>query len=470
MSEARVKVDLNYCLDTAVGSEKGLSVKDLEAFGHRLEALHKELEEERKLGSHAYRELPADDVTRDEVGEYAAWARDRFADVLVIGIGGSGNGPEAVVQALSHPYQNLLTPEQRGPIPRVFFLHSPDPIQLRATLDILDLARTLVVIVTRSGNSPETWANFATVFEPLKAAVPAEDFKDHVAVVCDTEQGDLARLASEQNFRAFSIPKNVPSRFAVFSPAGLLPMALAGHSIDEFLDGGREIDELCRANQSVFRNPAYAFALVHYLMDELKEIKQTVFFPYSERLAATGDWFRQLWAESLGKKMSSTGDIINAGCTPIRSNGPADNSQVQLYVEGPKDKLVTFVEIAALTGLEPVGEAFASIDAAGFLAGQNLGLLLNTEKKATEYQLTRAGRPSITVQMPALDARTMGQLMMALMVATTAAGKLYEVNPYDQPAVEEGKVATWALMGRKTFADRKPEYIGRYPKHDRFVV
>lgn len=470
MSEARVKVDLNYCLDTAAGSEKGLSVKDLEAFGHRLESVHKELEEERKLGQHAFRDLPSDDVTRDEVNEYAAWARERFSDVLVIGVGGSGNGPEAVVQALSHPYQNLLTPEQRGPIPRVFFLHSTDPIQVRATLDIVDLSRTLVVLITKSGNSTETWANFAAVYEPLKAAVPAEDLKDHVAVVCDTEQGELARLASEMNFRAFSIPKGVASRYGVFSPAGLLPMALAGHSIDEFLDGGREIDELCRQNQSVFRNPAYAFALVHYLMDELKEIKQTVFFPYSERLAATGDWFRQLWAESLGKKTATSGDIVNAGCTPIRSNGPADHSQMQLYVEGPKDKLVAFVEIGGLSTLEPIPNAFPSIDNANYLGGKSLGELLVTQKRASEYQLARAGRPSITLQVPALDSRSMGQLMMQLMIAATVGGKLYEVNPYDQPAVEEGKIATWALMGKKAYAEKKPEYVGRYPKHDRFVV
>lgn len=470
MSDARVRLDLNYCLDASVGSEKGLSVKDLEAFGSRLEAVHRELEEERKLGQHAFRELPFDDVTRDEVNEYAAWARDRFADVLVIGIGGSGNGPEGVVNALSHPYQNLLTPEQRGPIPRVFFLHSPDPIQLRATLDIVDLTRTLVVVVTRSGNSPETWANFATVYEPIKAAVPADDLKDHVAVVCDTEQGDLAKLATEMNFRAFSIPRGVPSRFGVMSPAGLLPMALAGHSVDEFLYGAREMEELFRANQSVFRNPAYSFALIHYLMDELKDIKQTVLFPYSDRLERTGDWFRQVWSESLGKRQSTSGDTVNAGSTPIRSNGPADHSQVQLYVEGPKDKLVTFVEIGALAGLEPIPDALGGIEAVNFMHGQNLGQLLNVEKKATEYQLTRAGRPSLTIQMPALDSRSMGQLMQMLMVATVVAGKLYEVNPYDQPAVEENKVATWSLMGKKAYAERKHEYVNRYPKHDRFVV
>jgi glucose-6-phosphate isomerase len=471
MSDARVRLDLNNCLDITVGSEKGLSVKDLEAFSGRLESVHKELDEERRLGHHGYRELPSDDNTVEEVKEYAAWARNIFSDVVVIGIGGSSLGPAALVNALAHPYHNLLAPDQRPGLPRVFFLDNPDPTSVRAVLDIVDLPKTLVNVVSKSGGSPETWANLSTVFEPLQSAVAPEDLKDQLVVTTDNDSGDLARLAGEMNFRAFGIPKGVNGRYSVMSPAGLLPLALGGHNVDEFVGGAKDMDRLCATQASPLRNPAYAFALVHYLMDELKDIRQNVFFPYGDRLSALVDWLRQVWGESLGKKQSVSDDTINAGPTPIRARGATDqHSQVQLYVEGPKDKLITFIDVKDYETREPIPKAFPNVDSASYLGGQTLGQLLATERKATEYALTRAGRPNMTLSIPSVDERTLGQLMMMFMVATTAAGKLYEVNPYDQPCVEETKIATFAMMGKKGFADRRHEYVGRYAKNEKFIV
>jgi glucose-6-phosphate isomerase len=471
MSEARLRLDINYCMDTAVGPEKGLSIKDLEAFSGRLEAIHKELDEERRLGQHSYRDLYADQITREEVKEYAAWARNRFLDFLVIGIGGSSLGPAALINALSHPYHNLLTAEQRAGTPRIFLLENPDPTSLRATLDVLDLPNTLVNVITKSGSTVETWANFAAVYEPLRAAVPAEDLRDHVVVTTDFEQGDLYRLATEMNFRAFGIPRGIAGRYAVLSPVGLLPLAIAGHSVDELLEGAREMDEVARSVASPFRNPAYAYALVHYLMDELKDVRQNVFFPYTDRLGGTADWFRHLWAESLGKKHSVMGDTLNAGPTPIKALGASDqHSQIQLYVEGPFDKLITFVEVADLANQEPIPSPFPELESVSYLGGHNLGHVLNIEKKATEYALTRAGRPNLTVTVPTLDTRTQGHLLTMLMIATTVAGKLYEVNCYDQPGVEEGKTAIYALLGKKAYAERRHEYLGRFPKQERFLV
>jgi len=471
MSEARVRLDLNNCLESAVGTEKGVSVKDLDAFSGRLESIHKELDEERRLGHHSYRDIPADTLTVDDVKEYATWARNRFYDILVIGIGGTSQGAASVVNALTHPYHNLLPLENRSGSPRIFFLDNPDPGSLRGVLDVLDLPNTLINVISKSGSTAEVWANFAAVYEPLRSLVSPDDLKDQVVVTTDGEQGDLVKFALEMNFRAFVIPKGVGSRYSVLTPAGLLPAALVGVNVDEFMAGAAEVDQLCRANASPTKNPAYAYALIHYLMDELKDVHQNVFYAYADRLSTMSGWFRQLWAASLGKKQSVGGDTIHVGPTPIAALGTVDqHSQNQLFIEGPADKLVTFVEVADLAGREPVPDVFTALDSANYMANQTVGQLLAVGKKATEYALTRAGRPNVTLTLPTLDARQVGQLMMLLMVSTTVLAKLYEVNPYDQPGVEESKIATFALLGKKGFAERRHEYLGRFPKSERFIV
>lgn len=471
MTEARIKVDLNYCTDAAIGPQKGLSIKDFDAFGGRLDGIHREIADELKLGLHAFREVVRDDLLKEDIKEYATWARSIFRDFVVIGIGGSSLGTRALHDALSHPLHNTVTHEQRGSSPRFFVLENPDPTSVKAVLETLDLTTTLVNVVTKSGSTAETWAIFSAIFEPLKAAVPAEHLRDHVVVTTDLENGDLIRIAGEMNFRAFGIPKGVGGRYSVVSPVGLLPMAILGHDVDAFLQGARDMDTLCRREHLPLKNPAYAFALTHYLMDEIKDVRQNVLFPYSDRLSTVGDWFRQLWAESLGKKMSTSGDVVNVGPTPIKALGTVDqHSQLQLFVEGPADKLITFIDVADLTGQGPIPSVFPDLDSASYLGGQSLGLLVNCEKLATEYALTRAGRPNLTVTVASVGAYEMGQLMMMLMVATSVAGKLYEVNPYDQPGVEESKTATYCLMGRKGFAERKAELTSRYPRSPKFVV
>lgn len=471
MRKERVKLDLNNCLSKVVGGETGLSTADVTAFTSRLETVHKEFEEERKLGHHAFRSLPEDSGAVKKVQEFASSVKGQYSDLVVVGIGGSSLGPRALISALCHPLHNVISAEARDKAPRVFFVENPDPSSIKAVLDVIQPERTLVIVITKSGSTAETMAAFMTVYEHLKDNVPEATLKKNVVAVTDPEAGDLRRMAQVEGWRSFDIPRGIGGRYSVFTPVGLLPAALCGIDVETLVDGARDMEESVIASHDPLHNPAYSFALIHFLFDELKEIRQNVLMPYSDRLSDLADWYRQLWAESLGKRVNSSGDVVHVGTTPIKALGAVDqHSQVQLYVEGPADKLFTFVEVRDHDADRRIPEIFNEYDATSYLGNKYLGELLNFERKATEYALTRAGRPNITLQIPEVTPNFVGELMQLLMVSTVVAGKLYEVNPYDQPGVEEGKKATFAMLDRKGYADKKTEYLSRFAKDPKYVI
>jgi glucose-6-phosphate isomerase len=174
--------------------------------------------------------------------------------------------------------------------------------------------------------------------------------------------------------------------------------------------------------------------------------------PYADRLAPMGEWFRQLWAESLGKRLDRAGAEVFRGPTPARSRGATDqHSQVQLYMEGPFDKTVTFVAVREPGQDLTIPDEHPDEESLAYLGGRTLGELLDAERTATAAALTAAGRMNMTLELPRVDAHAVGQLLMFLQVATVYAGGLYDVDPLDQPGVELGKRLTYGLMGRPGF-------------------
>lgn len=172
--------------------------------------------------------------------------------------------------------------------------------------------------------------------------------------------------------------------------------------------------------------------------------------PYSYGLKDLSDWYRQLWAESLGKAENLMGSEVHIGPTPIRALGATDqHSQIQLYREGPNDKLFTFLQVRDFGKNLKIGPSPDCAPELGFLAGKDLGTLLNNEKRATEYALLQDKRPCLTVLFDRVNAYTVGQFIYLYEVTTSFAGALFGINPYDQPAVELGKEATFALMGKQ---------------------
>ena len=358
------------------------------------------------------------------------------SDYIHLGIGGSALGPIALHHALNHPYHNLLSGR---PGPRVHFAENTDPATLSAILDVADLSSTWVNVVTKSGSTAETMANFLVVRAALIDEVGEDKYGERVVFTTDPEEGYLVEIAQREGIERLPIPPDVGGRFSVLTPVGLFPAAVAGLDVDALLNGAAQCAD--EVEEGGPKHPVVEGAAYYYLMDVSKGRNVRVMMPYADALERLAAWFVQLWAESLGKE--------GKGSTPHAAVGTTDqHSQVQLYMEGPQDKVIEVIEIQNHPRDLPIPEAYGDLGGVGYLGGHTMAELLNVECDATRKALTEAGRPNCTIALRALDEEHLGYLMQALEIQTAIAGSLYRVNAFDQPGVEAGKRITYSRMGR----------------------
>ena len=385
------------------------------------------------------------------VKEYAAMTQGMFDYVLVLGIGGSALGGMAVCEALLKPYWNLLTPEQRNNFPRIFFLDNVDPDQINGLLNILDLKKTLVNVITKSGSTAETMSQFMILKNRLQEEL-GDNYVRHIVATTDKNSGILRQISNEEGYKTFVIPDDVGGRFSVFSAVGLLPFALVGIDIEELVQGVKDMD-LALKNTDVRHNIAAQNALIHYLMDTQKGKNLSVMMPYSSRLKYVSDWFVQLWAESLGKEKDKDGNLVNIGPTPIKALGATDqHSQIQLYNEGPNDKLINFIRVKEFDTTLEIPRIF-EFTGIGYLGGNTVNSLINAEADATKVALIDYQRPNVTITLEKVNPYNVGQLLYMLEVQTAITGELYNINTFNQPGVEQAKNYTYALMGRAGYEE-----------------
>ncbi len=394
--------------------------------------------------------------------EAAEEVRGQFDTLVVLGIGGSALGPRALEAALGPAAGGM----------RVFVADSIDPHAFGALLASLDLTRTLFNVVSKSGETAETLAQFLIVRDRLLRELGAVDYKAHVVITTDAARGALRQIVNDEGFRALPIPSDVGGRFSVLTAVGLFPAAAAGFDVDELVAGAAFMDERSRTAKAALADPVLALAGMLWLLATRHAKTMVVLMPYSDRLAALGDWFCQLWAESLGKARDREGRTVEWGQTPVRALGAADqHSQLQLWVEGPRDKVIVFVRAEDHGVSVDIPAAYQDLEAVAYLGGHSLGELLNAEQRATEMALAAQGRPSATFVVPAVNAFTVGQLIYLFEMATIAVGALAGIDPFGQPGVEEGKRLAYALIGRPNFTARAHEveaYLAR--KDPRFIV
>ena len=242
----------------------------------------------------------------------------------------------------------------------------------------------------------------------------------------------------------------------MLSAVGLLPAHLVGIDLEELLAGARFMDQRLQETQYLL---AHRLAALYYLFAARKQRPILVFMPYSAALSGLAEWFCQLWAESLGKKFDLSGRVVHAGSTPVKAVGSTDqHSQLQLYMEGPQDKLITFLEVEKFKHHLEIPNLFPDQEELSYLGEHSLGELLATERRATAFNLMKAGRPSLSLRLPEINPFTVGQLIYLLEVVTVAAGQFFGVNPLDQPGVEGGKQTTYGLMGRRGFEAQQQEF------------
>jgi len=385
------------------------------------------------------------------VKEYASMVKDRFENILVLGIGGSALGGMAVTEALLKPYWNLLSDEQREGMPRIFFLDNIDPDTMNGLFDFLDLKKTLVNVITKSGDTAETMSQFMIVKDRLEKEL-GDNYRYNFVVTTDKKTGILRQIAEQEGYKAFVVPDDVGGRFSVFSAVGLLPFALVGIDIDPIINGIKDMD-LALKNTDINENIAAQNALVHYLLDTKKGKNLSVMMPYSSRLKYVSDWYVQLWAESLGKSKDIHGNPVTVGPTPIKALGVTDqHSQIQLYNEGPNNKVINFIRVKEFDTTLDIPNIF-EYTGINYLAGKTINQLINAEADSTRVSLTDYSRPTVTITLPKVDGYNVAQLLYMLEVQTAIAGELYKINTFDQPGVEQAKNYTYALMGRTGYEE-----------------
>ncbi|HIW03985.1 MAG TPA: glucose-6-phosphate isomerase, partial [Firmicutes bacterium] len=300
-----------------------------------------------------------------------------------------------------------------------------------------------------------TLAQFLVLYDLMKKAVGKEEAKKHFIATTTIGKGTLYNLAQKEGFVTYGIPAGVGGRFSVLSSVGLVPFAAMGIDIVKLLKGAKEMSEACRV-ADVKKNPALMTAYLQCKAME-KGANISVMMPYADSLKYMSDFYCQIWAESLGKAVDKKGNVVHAGQTPAKALGVTDqHSQVQLYTEGPFDKVITMIAVEKFRR-DVVIPSDPDIDACEFLKGHTMGELLNHERVATEYALRKAGRMNFTVTLPEVNEETVGELLAYYMYETAFAGAYLGVDTFNQPGVEEGKKATFAMLGRKGYEEKLAE-------------
>ena len=424
------------------GGDRAVAFADIDALTPRLQAGDAWLRENAAAGRQGFgwMDLPGRNV--DAIQTLARWLATRES-IVQVGIGGSALGNLMLHNALLPSFWNELPASKRN-APRFFMADNVDSAENRAIWDLINPESTAVVVVSKSGSTAETAANFLFFWEKLRDTLGEASARERVVVVTDKEKGILRPFVEETGCKSLVLPEDVGGRFSVLSCVGLLSAWALGIDCKELLQGARELDARLSRSASVLENPAWILAGLNLMhMDRGRNIN--VLMAYADPLERFGEWFAQLWGESLGKD--------GKGSTPVRALGAIDqHSQIQLYTSGPDDKFYTILTVDQGKGdIALPAASEKSFDKLSYLYGKSMDTLRNFEAEATAAALHKVGRPVVSLSIPALDALRLGALIQFYEYVTALTGYLMGVDPFDQPGVEQGKNYTYGLMGRSGF-------------------
>lgn len=396
-------------------------------------------------GRFASGELGFAEILDEDCAAIQSWAEQRLAegwtDQIVIGIGGSSLGARAVLHSAAPQHLRGL---------RTHFGENLDPETVDRLFSSVDPRRTLIVVITKSGTTIETMSQFWIAWQLLARSVGEEAAHRQVVAITDPAQGELRKLVDRHGWANFSVPPNVGGRFSVLTAVGLVPLALAGYPIDELLEGARKTRDAHSGKLASTwgRAAAEHVALMRQGVDEL------VMMAYADRLALLVDWFCQLWGESLGKARTRDGDLVHVGITPIKALGVIDqHSQVQLYMEGPAKKHVTFLEVERFARDTRVPTSPDLPKGLQHLQGRSISEIFAAELQGTRAALRREGRATSRWVFEEITPTSVGAFLVAWQMITAMAGELLNINAFDQPGVELGKKIAHGLLGRQGYEE-----------------
>ncbi|MEA3249793.1 MAG: glucose-6-phosphate isomerase [Patescibacteria group bacterium] len=433
---------ISYDFKSAIKEKIGLAgtpKKSLAALSPRLKRIRDGLKKAHEAGSLGFLGIPERRLEIRDTIELAKEVSRRFKTLIVIGIGGSDLGARAFVRALD---------EGKGMDVR-FIGANTDPEEIADLLASVDLKKCALNVISKSGGTIEPMSTFLLLRDRLIRKVGKKAHAKHVIATTDKEKGVLREIADREGYRTLPVPDDIGGRFSALTPVGLFPAACAGIDVDALVRGAKKVRERF-LSIPMSGNNVLNYCAIHYLGYARCGQNIHVLMPYAARLDLLGDWYRQLWAESLGNRLSRKGRVVNHGPTPVSALGATDqHSQIQLYNEGPFDKIITFIEVERMRDDFIVPKAYSDLKGVAYMGGHKFSHLLRSEKKATASALTRNGRPNGTVKIPSISSESVGALMMFFMLATAVMGELLDVNVYDQPGVEAGKKAMDRILGRK---------------------
>jgi glucose-6-phosphate isomerase len=422
MTDTAPKSPLNISLDLALSGKgapsRALFEESLAATGPVLDWLR----EQYKSQALELLQIPSRTADMEEAEAHARIAGKGMKHILILGIGGSSLGGQALT-VLSGPADHRAFVE---------FHDNPDAISWRGTLLRMDLEKTHFVAISKSGGTAETLLQVLTAEAALKKA-GISDIKDHFTIITEAHKSPLADFADSIGAVKLEHPAGVGGRYSVLTVVGLLPALFMYLDVRELRAGAQAVlDETLAA-----KNPGDAAvargAALHHALSQEGRLNTTILWPYADKLGIFGGWWRQLWAESLGKD--------GKGSTPVTVLGPVDqHSQLQLFRDGPGNTLFTLMTVNTRSQGLAVPAARAKALGLDYLAGRTVGDLVDAEARATAQTLFKNGRPVRVIHFPRVDEYGMGALMMHFMLETIVMGKLMGINPFDQPGVEEGKV------------------------------
>lgn len=466
--EMKIRIDYNYMMSEYIG-DKGISQEDIDKIKDKIDNAKENMVKKRAEGKMDWRDLPYNqkDIVENIIS-YVNEVKDDFEAFVVLGIGGSALGPLAVQQAINNPYYNELPRDKRNGYPKLYVADNVDPEKLVYLFQTIDFSKCLFNVVSKSGSTSETMSQFMIIKEMLDEKL-GENAKKHIVCTTDKENGNLIKIAKEEGYKTFVIPAGVGGRFSELTPVGLLPAAFCGIDIEQMLAGAAYMDEISK-NDDIYQNPAFMYAILNYIgMENGKNI--SVVMPYADSLKYISDWYAQLWAESLGKKYDNQGNVVNVGQTPVKALGVTDqHSQVQLYTEGPFDKIIVLMGVDKYKETISIPKTYQDIPSLGFLGGITQNELIQVEQMATEHALFKAGKMNMTITLPEVNEFTLGQVLYMFEVATGFAGELLNINAFDQPGVEEGKNATYAFFGRPGYDKKKEELENKPKKESKYII
>lgn len=462
----KIRLDYNNMMNTSVAD--GFSDKDFTQRADEINAAYQAVVAGRGKNMMGWTELAynQDEIVED-ILETAAKVKKNFEYFVVLGIGGSALGPIAAFQAICHLHYNDL-PKRKRKGPKFYVEDNVDPERMEALFDVIDVEKTMFNVITKSGSTSETMTQYLIINDILKQKL-GDKAKEHIIATTSKTAGNLIKIAQKESYKTFYIPDGVGGRFSELCPVGLLPAAVVGIDIKALLAGARFMDEECNSS-NIKKNPALLAGVLQYLaMEKGKNI--SVMMPYADGLKFIADWYCQLWGESLGKNKNLDGTPCAKGQTPVKALGVTDqHSQVQLYAEGPADKVITFIGVDRYRSEVAIPNGCEEFPNVNFLCGHTMNELIDAERRATEYAITKAGKMNHTIMLPELNEFTLGQLLMLFMLKTAYCGALMNIDTFNQPGVEEGKNATYALLGRPGYDEKRNELANAPQKLNKYIM